>query len=512
MRTPPTATNNPNQRPGRGNPTSDLHRSTVPNRKNRSFADYFKLATKKASGLFAIFLLRRKRTPPEGSIAESGSKNDQVTAVSSSTDASTGSNPRSLSKLRPSFSASSTSTAASGPVGSSNFSFEEVLKATENFSSANVTGEGGFGTVYKGKLKNGSPVAVKRARKNIYDQRTSSDFKNEVLTLSQIEHLNLVRLYGYLEHGDERVMVVEYVSNGTLREHLDGVRGNGLEMAERLDIAIDVAHAVTYLHTYTDPPIIHRDIKASNILITEKLRAKVADFGFARSATEGSDATHISTQIKGSTGYVDPEYLRTYQLSPKSDVYSFGVLLVEMMTGRHPIESKRPLHERTTIKWVRVPSKPRRFSHIVLLLPSKAAISPMSNAFLLTSLFGSIDKHLGMVMISAYKHLQAMQKLKNRESVLAMDWRIRRNPASVTAHEEVLKLARQCLAPTRHSRPPMRKCVEILWGIRKEFKERTSSALLSASHHSANFPNRDAKDHRHTSFGIEEESHKFVSA
>ncbi|XP_031375944.1 calmodulin-binding receptor-like cytoplasmic kinase 1 isoform X2 [Punica granatum] len=457
MRTPPTATNNPNQRPGRGNPTSDLHRSTVPNRKNRSFADYFKLATKKASGLFAIFLLRRKRTPPEGSIAESGSKNDQVTAVSSSTDASTGSNPRSLSKLRPSFSASSTSTAASGPVGSSNFSFEEVLKATENFSSANVTGEGGFGTVYKGKLKNGSPVAVKRARKNIYDQRTSSDFKNEVLTLSQIEHLNLVRLYGYLEHGDERVMVVEYVSNGTLREHLDGVRGNGLEMAERLDIAIDVAHAVTYLHTYTDPPIIHRDIKASNILITEKLRAKVADFGFARSATEGSDATHISTQIKGSTGYVDPEYLRTYQLSPKSDVYSFGVLLVEMMTGRHPIESKRPLHERTTIKW-------------------------------------------------------AMQKLKNRESVLAMDWRIRRNPASVTAHEEVLKLARQCLAPTRHSRPPMRKCVEILWGIRKEFKERTSSALLSASHHSANFPNRDAKDHRHTSFGIEEESHKFVSA
>lgn len=163
------------------------------------------------------------------------------------------------------------------------------------------------------------------------------------------------------------------------------MRGGVLEIGARLDIMIDVAHAITYLHTYTgkiiflihitaclchtimlvfclsyhiivhvaDPPIIHRDIKSTNILITDKLRAKVADFGFARLGAEDPAATHISTQIKGTAGYLDPEYLKTYQLTEKSDVYSFGVLLVEMITGRHPIESNRTINERITTRWVR---------------------------------------------------------------------------------------------------------------------------------------------------------------
>ncbi|KAL0457641.1 UNVERIFIED_CONTAM: Calmodulin-binding receptor-like cytoplasmic kinase [Sesamum latifolium] len=284
-------------------------------------------------------------------------------------------------------------------------SFEEIHKATGNFSPANEIGEGGFGTVYKGRLKNGTFVAVKRAKREPYDQRLSAEFKNEILALSKIEHLSLVRFYGYLEHRDERLIVVEYVSNGTLREHLDGTRGSGLETGERLDIAIDIAHAITYLHTYTDPPIIHRDIKASNILITEKLRAKVADFGFARLAAADPSATHISTQIKGTVGYLDPEYLRMYQLTEKSDVYSFGVLLMEMVTGRHPIESKRSADERVTIEW-------------------------------------------------------ALQKLKDGEVVVAMDPGLRRSLASIQAVESVLKLACQCLSP---SRPSMRRCAEILW-------------------------------------------------
>ncbi|RWW10499.1 hypothetical protein GW17_00025953 [Ensete ventricosum] len=139
-------------------------------------------------------------------------------------------------------------------------------------------------------------------------------------------------------------------------EHEDGLRdvsdfsassrtrGNGLEIGQRLNIAIDVAHAVAYLHT---------DIKASNILLTDKLRAKVADFGFARLAAEDPEATHVSTQIKGTAGYLDPEYLRTYQLTEKSDVYSFGVLLVEIVTGRRPIERNRDNRERVTTRWVR---------------------------------------------------------------------------------------------------------------------------------------------------------------
>ncbi|GFZ11324.1 calmodulin-binding receptor-like cytoplasmic kinase 1 [Actinidia rufa] len=176
------------------------------------------------------------------------------------------------------------------------FSIEEIYKATDNFSPANKIREGGVGTVYKGKLKDGSLVAIKRTKKDIYYKRLFTEFKNEILTLSKIEHLNLERLFGYLEHGDGRIIIVEYVANGTVREHLDGTRGNELEIAERLDIAIDVAHAVTYLHMYMDPPIIHRDVKASNILITEKLRAKVADFGLARIATE--DPERLTFQPK----------------------------------------------------------------------------------------------------------------------------------------------------------------------------------------------------------------------
>ncbi|TYH99989.1 hypothetical protein ES332_A11G102900v1 [Gossypium tomentosum] len=236
--------------------------------------------------------------------------------------------------------------------GSMKFTIEEIFKATRNFSPAFKIGQGGFGTVYKGKLDDGTLVAIKRAKKSVYDKHLGVEFQSEVTTLAQVEHLNLVRFYGYLEHGDERVVVVEYVPNGTLREHLDGVNGKELDFASRLDIAIDVAHAITYLHMYTDHPIIHRDIKSSNILLTEKLRAKVTDFGFARLAADtDSGATHVSTQVKGTAGYLDPEYLRTYQLTEKSDVYSFGVLLVELVTGRRPIETKREIKERITPKW-----------------------------------------------------------------------------------------------------------------------------------------------------------------
>lgn len=207
------------------------------------------------------------------------------------------------------------------------------------------------------------------------------------------------------------------------------MRGNILDLAARLDIAVDVAHAVTYLHMHTDHPIIHRDIKSSNILITKNLRAKVADFGFARLAAD-SDATHVSTQVRGTAGYLDPEYLRTYQLTEKSDVYSFGVLLVELVTGRRPIEAKQELKEqRLTTKW-------------------------------------------------------AIKKFTDGDAILVLDPRLERSPANNLALEKTLELALRCLAPYRQNRPTMRRCAEILWCIRKDYRELSASETNSLSSHS----------------------------
>ncbi|KAM0840030.1 hypothetical protein ACQ4PT_059938 [Festuca glaucescens] len=186
----------------------------------------------------------------------------------------------------------------------------------------------------------------------MYDRHLSVEFRSEIRTLSKVEHLTLVKFLGHLEHEDERLILLEYVSNGTLREHLDGSRGEPLEFSQRLNVAIDIVHAVSYLHGYTDHPIIHRDIKSSNILLTGQLRAKVSDFGFSRLAPDNPEATHVSTMVKGTAGYVDPAYLHTNHLTDRSDVYSFGVLLVELITARRPIERSRGRQQRLTTEWV----------------------------------------------------------------------------------------------------------------------------------------------------------------
>ncbi|XP_050369424.1 calmodulin-binding receptor-like cytoplasmic kinase 2 [Argentina anserina] len=434
----------------------DYTNKTKQQSRSHSTLKHIKAAVKK---VFTVLLFRRKvNSKASVSVIDPRRNSSSIKGVSSSTDRSSGStDTKNSSKFKLSGSYGSSAT-LSGIIETKNFSYEEIFKATEKFSEANRIGEGAFGTVYRGRLGDGSLVAVKRAKKTSSDKLLQLEFKNEILTLSMIEHLNLVRLYGYLEHADERIILVEYVGNGNLREHLDGTRGNGLEMAERLDIAIDVAHAVTYLHMYTDPPIIHRDIKSLNILITEKLRAKVADFGFARLSAD-SDATHISTQVKGTAGYLDPEYLKTYQLTEKSDVYSFGVLLVELMTGRRPIEPNKPNNERLTTRW-------------------------------------------------------AIQTLKRGEAILVMDPRLRRNAASTMAMEKVLTLAHKCLAPLRQSRPSMKNCGEVLWGIRKEFREKAfPPPPPTPSHYSANYPVRDPMMTRQHTFGIEDDDkYKFISA
>ncbi|OIW16522.1 hypothetical protein TanjilG_32193 [Lupinus angustifolius] len=423
---------------------ADLYDCGVDNPKTHHVLKSFKFAVKKCVAVFTSILSGRRKIASKGIGSYDRKDFSKVRGVSSLIDSPSESTIKSSSLRKFTSSYASTRT-ASEQLRIGNFSFDEIYKSTAKFSPENIIGEGGFGTVYKGKLNDGTLVAAKRAKKNVLNTHLS-EFKNEVYTLSKIEHLNLVRLYGYVEHEEEKIVVVEYVSNGTLRQHLDGTRGDGLKIGERLDIAIDVAHAITYLHMYTDNPVIHRDIKASNILITQNLRAKVADFGFAR-LSDDPGATHISTQVKGTAGYVDPEYMTTYQLTDKSDVYSFGVLLVEIVTGRHPIESDRAISDRVTIRW-------------------------------------------------------AMRMLKKGEPVIAMDPRLRRSPASNKAAEKVLKLAFQCLAPTKESRPSMKSCAEVLWAIRKAFKDQTlSHDPTLPSHHSAFVPQREKSN----------EGYKFIS-
>ncbi|KAF5183336.1 Cysteine-rich receptor-like protein kinase [Thalictrum thalictroides] len=212
-----------------------------------------------------------------------------------------------------------------------NFKYSTLEHATGSFDIANKLGQGGFGTVYKGVLADGREVAVKRLFVN--NRHRAGDFYNEVNLISSLEHKNLVRLLGCSCSGPESLLVYEYLPNKSLDRFLfDPTRGKILNWKKRLEIMYGTAEGLIYLHENPKVRIIHRDIKASNVLLDAKNRAKIADFGLARSFQD--DKSHISTAIAGTLGYMAPEYLAHGQLTEKADVYSYGVLLIEMVSGR----------------------------------------------------------------------------------------------------------------------------------------------------------------------------------
>ncbi|XP_006358563.1 probable leucine-rich repeat receptor-like protein kinase At5g49770, partial [Solanum tuberosum] len=216
------------------------------------------------------------------------------------------------------------------------FSFEELKKWTNNFSETNDIGCGGYGKVYRGTLPNGELVAIKRALQG--SAQGAREFKSEIELLSRIHHKNVVGLAGFCFDRAEQMLVYEYIPNGTLKDGLSGKTGIRLDWMRRLNIAIGAARGLQYLHDLVSPPIIHRDIKSNNILLDANLNAKVADFGLSRFLGEKG---HITTQVKGTMGYMDPEYYMTNQLTEKSDVFSFGVVLLEIVTGKVPIDKGR---------------------------------------------------------------------------------------------------------------------------------------------------------------------------
>ncbi|KAL8252107.1 hypothetical protein R6Q59_035800 [Mikania micrantha] len=222
--------------------------------------------------------------------------------------------------------------------GARSFTFEELRKCTDNFSATSQIGAGGYGNVYKGILPDGELIAIKRARKG--STQGGLEFKTELELLSRVHHKNVVGLVGFCFDQGEQMLVYEFIVNGTLKDSLSGRSGIRLDWMRRLKITLGAARGLQYLHDLADPPIIHRDIKTNNILLDQRLVAKVADFGLSKPLS-GTNRTHVTTQVKGTMGYMDPEYYMTQQLTEKSDVYSFGVVMLELITARSPIEKGR---------------------------------------------------------------------------------------------------------------------------------------------------------------------------
>ncbi|KAJ1396754.1 Serine-threonine/tyrosine-protein kinase, catalytic domain [Sesbania bispinosa] len=223
------------------------------------------------------------------------------------------------------------------------FDFQLLEAATNNFSTSNVMGESGSRIVYRACLEEHFRAAVKKA-----DSNADREFENEVSWLSKIRHQNIIKLLGYCIHGESRFLVYELMDNGSLETQLHGPnRGSSLTWHLRLRIAIDVARALEYLHEHSNPPVVHRDLKSSNVLLDSNLNAKLSDFGLAIA----SGMQHKNMKMSGTLGYVAPEYISHGKLTDKSDVYAFGVLLLELLTGRKPMENMSSDQYQSLVSW-----------------------------------------------------------------------------------------------------------------------------------------------------------------
>ncbi|XP_057870013.1 proline-rich receptor-like protein kinase PERK1 isoform X1 [Cryptomeria japonica] len=229
------------------------------------------------------------------------------------------------------------------------FTYEQLAVATKGFSKENLLGEGGFGCVYKGCLQDGRVVAVKQLK--VGGGQGEREFQAEVEIIGRVHHRHLVSLVGYSVADSQRLLIYDYVPNGNLEQHLHGKGRGVLDWATRVKIAIGAARGLAYLHEDCYPKIIHRDIKSSNILLDNNFEAQVSDFGLAKLATDTYN--HVTTHVVGTFGYLAPEYISSGKFTERSDVYSYGVLLLELVTGRRPVDASHPAGSESLVEWAR---------------------------------------------------------------------------------------------------------------------------------------------------------------